>query len=93
MSKLRMDPPPGGGTAPRFLVRVERRARPPAPWAWTIHEEGRAEPSRRSTRFYRSAEDAWAVGSAVLGRLPRSAVEAPAPPRRDTDGGDGPAPG
>ena len=69
MSKPQMDPPPGGGARPRYVVRVHRRARPPAPWAWAICEEGSDEPRRRSTRLYRCAEDAWAVGRAVLDRL------------------------
>jgi hypothetical protein len=60
---------------PRFVVKVQRRARPPTPWAWAIHEEGRAEPARCSTRLYRSAEDAWAVGKTVLERMPTSAVK------------------
>ena len=63
---------------PRFVVRVRRSARPPTPWAWAIHEEGLAEPSRCSTRLYRCAEDAWAVGRAVLERRPRSAIKAAA---------------
>ncbi len=93
MSKLRTAPPlPGGGAAPpRFFVRAERVARPPAPCSWAIHEEGRAEPLRCSTRAYRSAEDAWAVGSAVLDRLPKSAIEAPAS-AREAGGGEA-APG
>jgi hypothetical protein len=71
MAKLDMDAPLGGGIAPRLVVKVQRQSRPPTPWAWTIHEEGRAEPFRCSTRLYRCAEDAWAVGHAVLDRLPR----------------------
>ena len=82
MNKLQMDPPLGGGTPPRFFVRAQRVARSPTPWTWAIHEEGRSEPLRCSTRLYRSAEDAWAVGSAVLGRLPKSSFKAPAPPAR-----------
>ena len=76
MNKLQLDPPLGGGAPPHFVVRVERRARPPAPWAWAICEEGRIAPLRRSTRLYRSAEDAWMVGKAVLERLPTLAVSA-----------------
>jgi hypothetical protein len=71
MSKLRMDPPLGGGTAPELFVKVLRRARPPTPWSWAIHEEGQSEPFRRSMQNYRCAEDAWAVGRAMLNRLPR----------------------
>ena len=70
----RTGPPIGGGTAPRLVIRVQRRVRLPTPWAWAIYEEGRAEPFRCSTRFYRSAEDAWMVGRAMLNRLPHSAI-------------------
>lgn len=75
MNKLQLDPPLAGGIAPRLVVKVQRQARPPTPWAWTIHEEGRVEPFRCSTRLYRSAEDAWAVGRAVLDCLPRSPTQ------------------
>ena len=75
MNKLDMEPPLGGGE-PQFSVRAQRVARPPTPWAWAIHEEGRPAPFWCSTRLYRSAEDAWAVGRAMLGRLPVSAVNA-----------------
>ena len=64
-----MAPPLRKGAAPRFLVRVHRPARPPLPWAWAIHQEGRARPCRRATRFYRSADEAWAVGNALLNRV------------------------
>jgi len=70
MSKPRMDLPLAGGVPPPRFVKV-LRARAPAPWIWAIHEEGRAEPVCRSTRSYRCADDAWAVGRAVLGRLPK----------------------
>src|SRR4051812_47020227 len=73
MNKLQMDRPLGGRAPPRFFVRAQRVARPPTPWAWAIHEEGRPAPFWCSTRLYRSAEDAWAVGHAMLGRLPVSA--------------------
>jgi hypothetical protein len=73
MNKLQMDPPLGGGASPRLSVRAQRMARPPKFWSWAIHEEGRAEPFRRPTRLYRSAEDAWTVGHAVLERLPKPA--------------------
>ena len=53
----------------RFSVTVQRLARPPMPWTWAIHEDDAAEPCHRSTRFYRSAEEAWAVGRAMLPRL------------------------
>jgi hypothetical protein len=53
----------------RFSVTVQRLARPPTPWTWAIHEDDAAEPCHRSSRFYRSAEEAWAVGRAMLPRL------------------------
>ena len=53
----------------RFSVTVQRLARPPMPWTWAIHEEDAADPCHRSSRFYRSAEEAWAVGRAMLPRL------------------------
>jgi hypothetical protein len=71
MNKLQMDPPLGGGTPPQFIVKAQRLARPPAPWIWAIYEEGSAHPCRCSSRFYRSAEEAWVVGRAMLDRLKR----------------------
>jgi hypothetical protein len=53
----------------RFSVTVQRLARPPTPWTWAIHEDDAAEPCHRSSRFYRSAEEAWAVGRAMLARM------------------------
>ena len=53
----------------RFSVTVQRLARPPTPWTWAIHEEDVADPLHRSSRFYRSAEVAWAVGRAMLTRM------------------------
>ena len=53
----------------RFSVTVQRAARPPTPWTWAIHEDDAAEPCHRSSRFYRSAEEAWAVGRAMLTRM------------------------
>ena len=53
----------------RFSVTVQRLARPPMPWTWAIHEDDAADPLHRSSRFYRSAEEAWAVGRAMLPRL------------------------
>ncbi len=53
----------------RFSVTVQRLARPPMPWTWAIHEDDAAEPYPRSNRFYRSAEEAWAVGRAMLTRM------------------------
>ncbi len=53
----------------RFSVTVQRLARPPTPWTWAIHEDDATEPCHRSSRFYRSAEEAWAVGRAMLTRM------------------------
>ena len=53
----------------RFSVTVQRLARPPTPWTWAIHEDDAADPLHRSSRFYRSAEEAWAVGRAMLTRM------------------------
>ena len=53
----------------RFSVTVQRLARPPMPWTWAIYEDDATEPCHRSGRFYRSAEEAWAVGRAMLPRL------------------------
>jgi len=71
MSKPRTDLALAVGPPPPRFVKVQRCARAPAPWAWAIHEEGRAEAVLCSTSCYRWAEDAWAVGRAVLGRLPK----------------------
>ena len=91
MNKLQMDPPLGSGTAPRLVVKAQRVARPPTPWVWAIYEEGQAYPVRCSTRLYRSAEDAWAVGHAMLSRLPESAIRAQVPAQQDTALLDAPA--
>jgi hypothetical protein len=85
MNKLHMDPPLGSGTAPRLVVKAQRVARPPTPWSWAIYEEGETCPFRCSTRLYRSAEDAWAVGRTLLNRLPRSAMKAQPPAQHGTD--------
>ena len=53
----------------RFSVRVQRLARPPMPWTWAIYEDDATEPYHRSSRFYRSAEEACAVGRAMLTRI------------------------
>ena len=73
MNKLQMAPALADGAAPRFFVRVRRRPRPREPWTWEIYEEGRAEPCRRSTRFYRSADEAWTVGRTMLARAGKPA--------------------
>ena len=67
MSKLQMGSPLSGGLA-RFFIKVNRRVRPPAPWAWEIHLEGRAEAYRHSLRGYRSADEAWEAGRVALWR-------------------------
>ena len=72
MSKPQTNPPLGGGLA-RFFVKVQRRARLPAPWNWEIHLEGRTEAYRCSLRGYRSADEAWEAGRVALGRLGKAA--------------------
>ena len=59
-----------GWRPPRpFSVTVQRLTLPPMPWTWAINNDEVADPRRRSSRFYRSAEEAWAVGCAVLTRM------------------------
>ncbi len=53
----------------RFSVTVQRLARSPMPWTWAIHEDDATDPCHRSSRLYRSAEEAWAVGRAMLTRM------------------------
>ena len=53
----------------RFSVTVQRLARPPMPWTWAIHEDDATERYQCSSRFYPSAEEAWAVGRAMLTRM------------------------
>ena len=69
MGKLQRRPPPREGLRPEVFVLIERRARPPMPWTWAIHWQGRSEPSWRAVRGYRSADDAWEAGQAALARL------------------------
>lgn len=76
MNKLQVVPPLGVSAPPRFVVKVQHLARCSSPWTWAIYEETGPEPVRCSTRFYRSAEDAWAVGHAMLERLPKYAIRA-----------------
>ena len=79
--------PPGnrsaGGGPPFWFVKVQRLARPPMPWAWAIYKDGATDPFQRSVRLYRSADEAWAAGHAVLDRIrraARAAQEAPLDP-------------
>ena len=60
---------PGWRPPRRFSVMVQRLARPPMPWTWAIYEDDATDPCHRSSRFYRSAEEAWAVGRAMLTRM------------------------
>ena len=77
----------------RFCVTVQRLARPLMPWTWAIHEEDAADPLRRSSRFYRSAEEAWAVGRAMLTRMtgPNHRTSAGANRREALEGGPTPS--
>jgi hypothetical protein len=76
MDKLQMNPPFGLEAPPRLVVKVQRVARPPSRRIWAICEEIGGGRARCSTHLYRSAEEAWAVGRAVLDRLPRSPTSA-----------------
>ena len=85
-----MDGQQTGWRSPRrFSVTVQRLARPPMPWTWAIHEDDAAEPYHRSSRFYRSAEEAWAVGRAMLTRMtePSHGTRAEGSRRQALEGG------
>ena len=60
-----------GGRA-EYFVRAERLGRPPLPWSWSIYKVGDGIPYERGERFYRSAEEAWEAGNAILRRTRRS---------------------
>jgi hypothetical protein len=72
MSKLDIEAPIGGGV-PEFFVKTHRLARPPTPWTWSIYKDGWVDACHRSRQSYRSAEEAWAVGSAMLYHLSKHA--------------------
>jgi hypothetical protein len=72
MHTLQSDPPLGGAPMREFFVKAERIGRPPSPWIWAIYEMNRPDALHRSSRSYRSAEDAWAVGCEMLARLGRA---------------------
>jgi hypothetical protein len=74
MNKLDMEPPLGGGV-PQFSVRTQRIARQPTPWMWAIYKEGWAEACHCSSLSYRSAEEAWAVGRAMLHHMKKRPSE------------------
>ena len=71
MSLLQSDPPMGGALAREFIVRAERVGRLPRPWVWAIYEGSRPDALHRSSRSYRSADDAWTVGNKMLVLLSR----------------------
>jgi len=54
------------GTGESFTLKVERAAQPPLPWTWEIVGGSGEAGAQRSARGYRSAEEAWAAGQAVL---------------------------
>lgn len=80
------------GRAGTLSVTVQRLARPPMPWTWAIHEDDATDPCRRSSRFYRSAEEAWAVGRAVLTRMTGPIQRARAEESRSEASEGGPVP-
>jgi hypothetical protein len=52
----------------------------PRPWIWAIYESNRPDALHRSSRSYRSAEDAWTVGNKMLVLLGRHGWRKPQPP-------------
>ncbi len=74
---------PNGVIEPRpvFELKVQHLARPPAPWGWAIHVEGRSTRVYTSEARYRSAQEAWEAGRKALkameqGRRPAQSVSA-----------------
>jgi hypothetical protein len=59
------------GTGESVTLKVERGAKPPLPWTWEIVSEGGKAGAQRSSRGYRSAEEAWAAGRTPLADLGR----------------------
>ena len=59
----------GPGPNEGSTLKVSRTARPPLPWTWEIVSHDGKGDTRRSTRAYPSAEDAWAAGRAALAGL------------------------
>ena len=57
---------PDGHLRPDYAVKVQRAARPPSPWGWTIHVEGAHFPAYTSSAHYRSAHEAWEAGQKAL---------------------------
>jgi hypothetical protein len=56
-------------TRPTHDIKVQRMARPPAPWGWTIHLEGEAFAAYASEKRYRSADEAWEAARKALLRV------------------------
>jgi hypothetical protein len=69
MNTSQADLPDGRRLGPRFYVRVQRTGKPPTPWTWTIHGQVRDDAVEQSVQFYRSAEEAWESGRAMLNHL------------------------
>ena len=69
MTKMQSGPLLGDRSPARFIVKVQRRALPPAPWGWAIYVEGEQHAHTRSDECYRCAEDAWQAGQLVRVRL------------------------
>ena len=65
MTKMLDKRPTIGGRTDVF-VRAERVGQQPAPWVWVIYSAGGLATWQRATQGYRSAEEAWTAGSAVL---------------------------
>ncbi|RYI33782.1 MAG: hypothetical protein EON48_02570 [Acetobacteraceae bacterium] len=80
MSLLQSDPPAGGTHPHEVIVRAERAGRLPRPWIWAIYESNRPDALHRSSRSYRSAEEAWTVGNKMLVLLGRRGWRTPQAP-------------
>jgi hypothetical protein len=56
-----------GETAkPDLVVRAERLGPQPLPWTWAIYKADVGVPYMQGNQFYRSADEAWAAGTAIL---------------------------
>jgi hypothetical protein len=80
MNKLQMAQPIGDGARPRFVTKVLRPGRPPAPWTWAIYKEDREVPCQVSRLAYRSADEAWEAAHIMLDRIERSRRKAAVEP-------------
>ena len=80
MNSLQNDSFVGGGHSHEFIVKAERTGQMPKPWVWAIYEGNRPDALHRSSRSYRSAEEAWTVGNRMLVLLGRHGWRKPQVP-------------